>query len=85
MSEIFAVDRIENGIATVVSDGGEVLNFPENELGALKVRDVFSADILDGRLINITPMPEEKERRLNYARNMLDKFKQRKKKSKEQL
>ena len=77
--KIYSVDKICEGIATVVCDGG-VFNVPENILLGMRERDIFSAVENDGRLEEITPMPEETKRRMEYARSMLNKFKSKKQK-----
>lgn len=78
--KIYSVDKIYEGIATVVGDDESVFNIPENILCGMRERDVFSAVENDGRLEEITPMPEETQRRMEYARSMLNKFKSKKQK-----
>ncbi len=68
--KIFSIDRIEGELAVCISDDDEQLTVPISSLGAFEVRDVFSA-VYDGNaLTDITPMPEERDRRLaeNRAR-----------------
>lgn len=65
--KIFSVDRFEGDIAVCVSDDDYVINVPVTSLGGLAPRDVFSAKVDGGGLADITPMPEERDRRL--ARN----------------
>lgn len=79
--KIYSIDKIEMGIATVVCDDDSVINVPENILMGMSERDVFSAVEINGRLTEITPMPEETKRRMEYARSILDKFKSKKQKN----
>ena len=79
--KIYSIDKIQEGIATVVCDDDRVLNVPENILLGMRERDVFSADEVNGRLTKITPMPEETQRRMEYARSILNKFKSKKQKT----
>lgn len=76
--KIYVIDRIEEGIATVVCDEGGALNLPANTLLGMGERDVFSAREVDGELFDITPMPKETQRRMQEARNLLDKLKRKK-------
>ena len=68
--KIFSLDRIEGEWAVCVSDNDDVINMPVSSLGSLAPRDIFSAKIEGGVLVDITPMPEERDRRLasNRAR-----------------
>jgi len=50
-------------------------------LGGMQVRDVFSAELSDGKLTEITPMPEERDRRLEENRARLKRLIERTKKS----
>lgn len=69
--KIFSVDRFEGDIAVCVSDDDDIVYVPKKTLGGLKVNDVFSA-IIDGEgLVDITPMPEERDRRLSEYRARL--------------
>ncbi len=78
--KIFVVDRFEGDIAVCVSDDDCVVNMPRGELGGLEPDDVFSA-IIDGcGLIDITPMPEERDRRKNDIRARLHALARRSKK-----
>lgn len=76
--KIYVIDRIEEGIATVVCDDGDVFNVPQNILLGMRARDVFSACYTDGELTEITPMPEETQRRIKEARSLLNKLKSKK-------
>lgn len=76
--KIYSVDKIDEGIATVVCDDGGVFNIPAEILSGMTERDVFSAVEVNGNFAEITPMPEEKERRIKKARSLLDKFKNKK-------
>ena len=78
--KIFVVDRFEGDIAVCVSDDDHVVNMPRHKLEGLKQNDVFSA-IIDGEgLIDITPMPEERDRRQNDIRARLHALARRSKK-----
>lgn len=73
MSEIkiFSFDRVEGELAVCVSDDDEQIVVPRSTLGDLEVRDVFSARIDGDRLVDIMPMPEERDSRLNANRSRL--------------
>lgn len=80
MKKIYVIDRVEDGIATVICDDGGVLDVAADVLCDMHERDVFSAVELDGMLTDIVPMPDETKRRLAMARQMLDRLKQKNKK-----
>lgn len=69
--KIFSLDRIEGDIAVCVSDDDDVINVPIASLEGLAVGDVFSAGTDGKRLVEITPMPEERDRRIARNRAML--------------
>ncbi len=69
--KIFSFDRVEGELAVCVSDDDEQVEVPVAELSGLSVRDVFSASVKDGHLVDITPMPEERDRRLQSNRSRL--------------
>ena len=71
MSKIFSFDRLEGDMAICVSDDDEVVVLPAATLKGLAVRDVFSADVLEGGLVNIIPEPCERERRVAESRARL--------------
>ena len=73
MSEIkiFSLDRVEGELADCISDDDVQIVVPKSTLGALEVRDVFSARADGDRLVDIVPMPEERDRRLNANRSRL--------------
>ena len=77
MKKIFSVDRFEGEYAIVVCDDGGVLEIKREVISGLSERDVFSSDVVDGELLNIVPMPEEREKRILEARRRLDRFKSR--------
>ena len=79
MKKIFSVDRFEGEYAIVVCDDGGVLEIKKEVILGLSERDVFSSDVVDGELLNIVPMPEEREKRTLDARRRLDRFKSRSK------
>ena len=78
--KIFVVDRFEENIAVCVSDDDDVVRMPGDSLGGLLQNDVFSAIIDDGGLIDITPMPEERDRRQSDMRARLHALARRSKK-----
>ncbi len=69
--KIFSFDRVEGELAVCISDNDEQLVIPVSELSGLCVRDVFSASVRDGHLVDIIPMPEERDRRLQSNRSRL--------------
>lgn len=75
--KIFSVDRFEGELAVVLCDDGEVLEIEKSVIAGLSERDVFSAEVCNGKLLSVTPMPEERDRRLAAARRRLDRFKSR--------
>ena len=81
MKKIFSVDRFEGKIAVCISDDDIQLDILRIELGDLKVHDVFSAELHEGNLTDITPMPEERDRRLASNRERLHQLFNRKSKS----
>ena len=78
MKKIYVLDRIEDGVATVVCDDGEAINLSPDALIGISVGDVFSARIQDGVICDIVPDYEETERRRDVARSFLEKFKNKK-------
>ena len=78
MKKIYVLDRIEDGVATVVCDDGEAINLSPDALLGISVGDVFSAELSDGALCDIVPDYEETERRGKVARSFLEKFKNKK-------
>jgi hypothetical protein len=78
--KIFVVDRFEGSIAVCISDDDDVVKMPCDSLDGLVQNDVFSA-IIDGEgLVDITPMPEERDRRLGDMRARLHALARRSKK-----
>ena len=75
MKKIFSLDRFEGEYAVVVCDDGHTLEIERELFSGLVERDVFSAIESDGELSDITPMPEERDRRIAAARRRLDRFK----------
>ncbi len=69
--KIFSIDRIEGELAVCISDSDEQITVPLSTLGGLVARDVFSAELENGALVGIMPMPEERDRRLNNTRSRL--------------
>ena len=78
MKKIYVLDRIEDGIATIVCDDGEAVNVSPDTLVNISVGDVFSADICDGKILDIEAMPDETIRRRQQARSMLSRLKNKK-------
>ena len=78
MKKIYVLDRIEDGIATVVCDDGEAVNVSPLVLANISVGDVFRANICDGKILDIEAMPIETERRRQQARSMLSRLKNKK-------
>ena len=68
--KIFAIDRFEGDKAVCISDNDDVVVVLTDTLGGLMPRDIFAAYVDDGGFKDITPMPEERDRRLaeNRAR-----------------
>lgn len=68
--KIFAIDRFEGDKAVCISDNDDVVVVLTDTLGGLMPRDIFAAYVEDGGFKDITPMPEERDRRLaeNRAR-----------------
>lgn len=81
MKKIFSIDRAEGELFVCVSDDDETVNVKKELLGGMQVRDVFSAKLSDGKLTEITPMPEERDRRLEENRARLKRLIERSKKS----
>ena len=69
--KIFSVDRFEGNIAVCISDDDEVVCVPQEVLCGLKPTDVFSASMKDEGIVDITPMPEERDRRIAENRALL--------------
>ena len=69
--QIFSLDKLEGDMAVCISDDDDVVVVPMADLGGLCVRDVFSAKITGDKLTDITPMPEERDRRIRDSRLML--------------
>ncbi|MBQ7830367.1 MAG: DUF3006 domain-containing protein [Clostridia bacterium] len=81
MKKIFSIDRAEGDIFVCISDDDETVNVKRELLCGMQVRDVFSAELSDGKLTEITPMPEERDRRLEANRARLQRLLERSKKS----
>ena len=71
MKKIFSVDRIEGDIAVCISDDDDKVDVRVSELCGMRVRDVFCAVLSEGKLSEIEPMPEERDRRLEKNRQRL--------------
>ena len=81
MKKIFSIDRAEGDIFVCISDDDETVNVKRELLCGMQVRDVFSAELSDGKLTEITTMPEERDRRLEANRARLQRLLERSKKS----
>ena len=73
MSEkkIFSIDRFEGELAVCLSDNDDVVVVTVASLGGLVPNDIFAAFIEGDKLIEITPMPEERDRRIERNRKRL--------------
>ena len=80
MRKIFSLDRIEGNIAVCISDDDIKVDVEISALGGMKVHDVFSAELECGKLTDVIPMPEERERRLQANRERLKRLVERSKK-----
>ena len=69
--KIFAIDRFEGDKAVCISDNDDVVVVLTDTLGGLMPRDIFAAYVEDGGFKDITPMPEERDRRLDENRARL--------------
>ncbi len=78
--KIFSLDRIEGDIAVCVSDDDTVINMPISLLEGLGVNDVFSAVMRENTLTEITPMNDERDRRIAENRARILAMKRRSKK-----
>jgi len=81
MKKIFSIDRAEGDLFVCISDDDDTVNVKKELLGGMQVHDVFSAELSDGKLSDITPMPEERDRRLEANRARLKRLIERSKKS----
>ncbi len=82
MSErkIFSLDRVEGELAVCISDDDDTVIVKRDTLSEIEVRDVFSAESDGESLVNIVPMPEERDRRLDKNRSRLHALAKRSKK-----
>ena len=71
MKKIFSIDRIEGKIAVCISDDDDKVEVPVDALCGMGVRDVFSACLSGDEINEITPMPEERDRRIERNRKRL--------------
>ena len=74
MKKIFSIDRIEGDLAVCIADDEQQIICPLSALGELTARDVFSAKINGETLSDITPMPEERDRRLKANKERLQRL-----------
>ena len=70
MRKLFSLDRFEGDFAVCISDDDEKFDLPRSLVGDMRQHDVFSAEINGESLCDITPEPEERDRRIaaNKAR-----------------
>lgn len=78
MKKIFSIDRVEGDLAVCIADDEQQIICPLSSLGGLTARDVFSAEFSGETLSDITPMPEERDRRLQKNKERLLKLAQKK-------
>ena len=78
MKKIFSIDRVEGEMAVCISDDEQTIVCPLSTLGGMIARDVFSAELCGESLSDITPMPEERDRRLKSNRERLLRLAQKK-------
>lgn len=71
MKKVFSLDRFEGEYAVCISDDDEKFDVPRAELVGMDQHDVFSAEIDGERLINVVPMPEERDRRKSSNKERL--------------
>lgn len=71
MSERYSVDRIVDGIATLVHDGDGATIYIDAEKYALSVNDIVDATFDGDRILSLTKDEEEKQRRLLMAKSRL--------------
>lgn len=74
MRKIFVIDRLEGRLAVCIADDGECIITPTDSLNGLKARDVFSAESNGEVLSDITPLPEERDKRLKEGRELIQKL-----------
>lgn len=74
MKKIFSIDRTEGEIAVCISDDGDNILAPVESLMGMRARDVFSAETDGNTLLDITPLPEERDRRLREGRELFEKL-----------
>ena len=74
MRKIFSLDRVEDDIAVCISDDDIQIDIPLKDLGGLEVHDVFSAEYEGGEISDVTPRPDERDRRLTDHRERLIKL-----------
>ncbi len=70
MRKIFSLDRFEGEYAVCISDDDEKFDVRRELFEGFSQHDVFSAEIEGESLVDIIPMPEERDRRIaeNKAR-----------------
>lgn len=74
MKKIFSIDRIEGKFAVCLSDDGDTVLAPIDSLMGMRARDVFSAETDGDTLSDITPLPDERDKRLQEGRELLRKL-----------
>ena len=76
MKKVYSIDRFEGDFAVLVCDDETVLSVSKGIFYDLDLRegDVFSARESKGALEDISPMPEERDKRKAEARRRLEKL-----------
>ena len=74
MKKIFSVDRLEGDLAVCISDDGEQAICRLSILCGMGARDVFSAETDGDTLTEITPLPDERDRRLKANKERLQRL-----------
>ncbi len=74
MKKIFSIDRIEKNIAVCISDDDDRILTHTDTLHGMKTHDVFSAELCGDVLSDITPLPEERDRRIRRNKELLQKI-----------
>ena len=74
MKKIFSIDRLEGRTAICISDDGDCIFAPVDSLMGMCARDVFLAETDGNTLSDITPLPDERDKRLREGRELLEKL-----------
>ena len=71
MRKIFSLDRFEGDFAVCISDDDDKVDVPRPQLEGFSQHDIFSAELCDGKISDIVPMPEERDRRIKKNKERL--------------